>query len=496
MITLDVGSTAIKTINDHNFFMQTSEKQFIPRIDKRGKHKPKHALTDLDIKAITDHIFSIPKEMSHYTTVKKSNILPGELNVKKMWLLYKELQDEKKQRTVGYLSYLKVFNKYDLRFGSPAVDSCAKCDEFKIEIAKDPNNHMLIQERDTHLRDADTAYSMQRFDKKLAVDSNTIEACWMDMMSTIQIPRLSTSVSFYKRKLRVHAEDFFRASSKAHHISVWSELHGKKGTNDVISVLHNGLENVSDNVKHLILWMDNTSSQNKSSTLLKYLLHICTPDSILYKFQRVTLKFAPVGHTFMPCDRMFGRISQRLSAKTTICDPQEVVKIMNTEVTNLSASYLSRPEHYDWNSYLDQFYETERKFLYNLNQEPTLMATRQFSFGYTEIYDKKTRQTLLVKNKANEIRSKMTFDKDKTWSSFIIKIKSRAHPREFHEYIASEHDYNLPNKKIRDLKVLKKYIPTIYKDLPLYNLPEHEEDELGSSNDEESDESDHSTDEE
>ena len=124
------------------------------------------------------------------------------------------------------------------------------------------------------------------------------------------------------------------------------------------------------------------------------------------------------------------------------------------------------------------------------------MATRQFSFGYTEIYDQKTGQTLLVKNKANEIRSKITFDKDKTWSSFIVQVKTRAHPREFHEYIASAHNYSLSNKKIRDLKVLKRYIPTQYKDLSFYNLPEHEEDESGTSEENDESESDNSTDEE
>ena len=75
------------------------------------------------------------------------------------------------------------------------------------------------------------------------------------MMSTFQIPKLSSNVSFYKRKLRVYTEDFYRASS-AHKLYVWTEIHGSKGSNDVISVLHNRIDDVPDSVTHLILWMD------------------------------------------------------------------------------------------------------------------------------------------------------------------------------------------------------------------------------------------------
>ena len=334
---------------------------------------------------------------------------------------------------------------------------------------------MLIQAKNDHIRDADEAYAMQRFDKQLAANDKTIEATWMDMMAVIQIPKLSTNMSFYKRKLRLHAEDFYRSSSKSHHIAVWSEIHGKKGSNNVISVLHKMLENIPKIVRHLILWMDNTSSQNKCSTLLKYLLYICTPESLLYKFQRVSLRFAPVGHTYMPCDRCFGRISQKLIKKKSICDPLEVVNIINNEVTNVFASYLSRPEHYDWSSFLDQFYKSDRKFLYDSNDEPTLMGTRQISFGYTEIYDERTGQTLLLQNKSNEIRSKTIFDRYKIWSSYIIQSKTISRPKAFTKYVASEHDLVLPNKKIQDLRTLKKYVPSKCKHLSFYNLSEHDD---------------------
>ena len=135
------------------------------------------------------------------------------------------------------------------------------------------------------------------------------------MMSVQQIPKLSTGAAFYKRKYKVYNEDFYLASSDQHRMCLWGQLEGKKGANDVLSCLHNFLEEIPGTCKHLICWFDNTTSQLKNWATLCYLLHRTDSTSPLYKFEQISLKFAPPDHTFMSCDRAFANVSKQLKKK-------------------------------------------------------------------------------------------------------------------------------------------------------------------------------------
>jgi hypothetical protein len=93
------------------------------REENRGKHTPKHAATGEQVHIIQKHILSFPSEQSHYSLNKKEAILNHESDVKKMWNLYKEQEENKGQRVLGYNRYLAEFNKYGLRFAPYKTDT-------------------------------------------------------------------------------------------------------------------------------------------------------------------------------------------------------------------------------------------------------------------------------------------------------------------------------------------------------------------------------------
>jgi hypothetical protein len=87
--------------------------------------------------------------------------------------------------------------------------------------------------------------------------------------------------------------------------------------------------------------MDNTASQNKNRSLILYLLLLTDPESPLFRFERVSMKLAPVGNTYNHCDRSFAHIGEQMKKRRVIGDPKEVVEIVN-ETKNSTSTWFDR----------------------------------------------------------------------------------------------------------------------------------------------------------
>ena len=315
MLTLDIGNTSLNNLNNHNYTQSTSGAQLTTHTDSRGKHDPKHKAADSSIQIMLEHFLSFPREESHYTLAQKQTLNP-DLSVKKMHELYKDQEEGEGRRVLSYARYLQEFNKTGLKFGRYAVDECALCTELKEKMeALNPSSNPeelaefqeLEETKKEHLTQADIAYKQQKYDYELSQTSGSgVEAVWFDMAAVFQLPRLATGKAFYLRKYKTYMEGFHKGSTKENHMYLWGMLDGKKGSTEVVSALYLFLiQHVASTTKHLILWMDNAASQNKNRNLLLYMLLLTDPKSPLFRFDRVYVKFAPVGHTYNYCDRSF-----------------------------------------------------------------------------------------------------------------------------------------------------------------------------------------------
>jgi hypothetical protein len=462
--TLSIGNTTLLNLSDHIFDHRSFQQ--VERIDKRGKHRPKHGASEETSDILRRHILQFPRERSHYTLGKKEMLNPS-LNVKKMWQLYKEQEESKDRRVLLYGAYLKEFNKHGLRFAPYKTDTCGTCDELNNQLIVDPTNEELLEKKKTHLREADMGFKMQKADRESA-SAETHEAIWGDMMSVLQIPKLPTGAAFYKRKYKVYNEDFYSASRNEHNMFLWGQLEGKKGANDVISCLHQFLETVPDGCKHLICWFDGTSSQLKNTSTLLYLLHRTDSTSPLYKFERICVKHAVPGHTFMPPDRAFGDVSRKLKKHEVIGDPTEIKDIINKQSKNTKAEWIPRDHHFDWGSYLSQYYSTDKKFM-RVDDVPLLMKSRWFSFGFCQVQDENG-ESILVQQFTNEIRSRLSFNTKSEWKSFRVDKQKTKSPRSFSDFVAYPEQLHLERARIKDLAQQREWLPVKYRELDIYNL--------------------------
>lgn len=103
--------------------------------DLRGHYDHKHCrMTEEKTQVVINHIRSFKGRSSHYSLNKtKKTYLPEQLNISKMYQLYKELYG--RLHPVSYEAYRKIFNsKFNISFGYPRSDSCSTCDKHSAEI--------------------------------------------------------------------------------------------------------------------------------------------------------------------------------------------------------------------------------------------------------------------------------------------------------------------------------------------------------------------------
>lgn len=139
--------------------------EIVPSDDKRGKHTNRTNKTlDEVVNEIVDHIGSFPAESSHYSRNCNPNkkYLAPTLSISQMHRLYIEQclsKDFPNQYFIKYGVYANIFSSnFNLSFGQPPSDTCAKCDanegdeEHKIKYTRLSNNKKLTGRKLNHTK--------------------------------------------------------------------------------------------------------------------------------------------------------------------------------------------------------------------------------------------------------------------------------------------------------------------------------------------------------
>jgi hypothetical protein len=143
-------------------------------------------------------------------------------------------------------------------------------------------------------------------------DKNTLVVT-ADMMRVIPIPILSLRNSNFSEKITVYNQTYCELgeNTKAYCI-ISHEAEIRKTLNEFINFILDFIKShMCENVKNLIIWTDNCSSQNKNWRLYSSLIMIINDSSV--KLKNLSLKYLECGHTFMSSDALHGVISQKLN---------------------------------------------------------------------------------------------------------------------------------------------------------------------------------------
>ncbi|KAL4718994.1 hypothetical protein ACJJTC_012421 [Scirpophaga incertulas] len=176
-----------------------------PIDDKRGvKSGGRIAIDKEQLLQIKQFIESLPKYSSHYCRDNTSaTFLAPNLNLSIIYDLYKE----KYENHVSFFRFrLSFYKDFNLRFKKPQKDTCLRCDLYKANktIAIGEQLSSLETEHKAHLDHTYKLREQMKKDLAAAKISDSIETLTFDLEKTHCLPRLPTSVVYYKRQLNLH----------------------------------------------------------------------------------------------------------------------------------------------------------------------------------------------------------------------------------------------------------------------------------------------------
>jgi len=200
--------------------------------------------------------------------------------------------------------YRDVFvSEFNLGFFIPKKDQCVTCNIEKSRLKT--NDVAASGEYIKHIEQKNRAQLEKKGDKqRMDTDPQFLSATF-DLQSILQIPCGDTSQLYYKRKLVLHNLTIYESSSPNRAFcNVWLEVDGRRGSDEIGSILLDYLSNISDTVTHVSFFSDSCSGQNRNQFVAAVLLYATQ----ILPIHIIDQKYLIPGHTQMQCDSMHAAI--------------------------------------------------------------------------------------------------------------------------------------------------------------------------------------------
>ena len=297
----------------------------VSHTDQRGRHPPVNKLTEDTIDLVKEHINSFPKFISHYTRKDNPNrkYLSPELNLSKMYILYKDFCSQRHAEPVKISKYRDIFNtQFNLSFHRPYTDTCSTCDILKIKMdSLEPDSEekkVLLRDHEIHLRKVTAVKDLKSYATNLAKENpQSRRAICFDLQKTLPTPFLTCSKVYYLRQLWTYNLGIHDLATGIGNMYMWHEGEAAKGSQEVLSCLLKYIECLPSTVTHIDAFSDNCGGQNKN--IVKFWTYIVQHTHI----KSVDHQFLVSGHSFMECDQDFALIEKSKRKLTNIFTPDD-----------------------------------------------------------------------------------------------------------------------------------------------------------------------------
>nr|CAI5862461.1 unnamed protein product [Callosobruchus analis] len=130
------------------------------------------------------------------------------------------------------------------------------------------------------------------------------------------LPRLETfKENLFTPRIVVYNESFVPLGKKSKTYPwavLWHEGVVGRSKDDIISTFY-AFFRVNRDIKHITIWLDNCSSQNKNWSLFSFFVYIVNSSEVA--LENLTIKFFESGHTFMAADSFHHQVELSLKRK-------------------------------------------------------------------------------------------------------------------------------------------------------------------------------------
>ncbi|XP_069687825.1 uncharacterized protein [Periplaneta americana] len=429
--------------------LQKCMKSGVSPRDGRGQHGNRPWKIKEEVgKAIYDHINSFKGRSSDYSNEKTKKLyLPEELSVKKMYEMFKK---KYQNLVISYETYRTVFNtKFNIAFGYPRSDTCSACDKYTAEMkvlnARLSENNLdgdmkkqvleeinkITYNNKIHKLKAETFYTRKRNARLRSRKSEETEAICMAYQKKLCLPNISTNDVYYRRQLSVYSFNIHQLSDETSVFYTYTEDIGRKGANEVVSFLNHFVTEIMDKkVRHLEIFCDSCSGQNKNYTVLRYLNYLVNELKLL---DTVEVTFPIRGHSYMECDKNMRLINTKAVAEVPM-DWVRIVVQARCKPKPFDVVLVNQDMIGSWESFLQQKYWRKCPFL-----------TRPI------------REAIITKEHPRLIQHRDTYNG--AWISSVLRASLRIREQQSEEYPCPAYRGPLviSKEKYQDLQILKEF---------------------------------------
>lgn len=284
--TLGISPRTIRTVID----AKKLNDGIIPE-DHRGKHGKHCKLDNEMIKAVKDHIESIPKVESHYLRANTSRLfIDGGLTIAELHRNYKEVQKQNNKPAVNYDAYQRIFNHdFNIGFFRPKKDLCDQCVAY--ENAPEQEKVKLYASYKVHQEEKSLSRIEKDRDMKECQDPQSTKiVCTYDLQAVLPCPLGNSSAFFYKSRLNCYNFTISNAKYRETTCYFWHEGLGNRGSIEIGSCVYSYLLEVANNYPgcDVIFYSDNCCGQQKNRFVFA-----------MYHFAVTKLNINSIQHNFL-----------------------------------------------------------------------------------------------------------------------------------------------------------------------------------------------------
>ncbi|XP_049693296.2 uncharacterized protein LOC126053898 [Helicoverpa armigera] len=284
--TLGISPRTIRTVID----AKKLNDGIIPE-DRRGKHDKHCKLDNEVIKAVRDHIESIPKVESHYLRANTTRLfIDGGLTIAELHRNYKEVQAQNNKPAVNYDAYQRIFNHdFNIGFFRPKKDLCDQCVAY--ENAPAQEKEKLYASYKVHQEEKSLSRIEKDRDMKECQDpQSTNIVCTYDLQAVLPCPLGNSSAFFYKSRLNCYNFTISNAKDRETKCYFWHEGLGHRGSIEIGSCVYSYLLEVANKYPgyNVIFYSDNCCGQQKNRFIFA-----------MYHFAVTKLNINSIEHKFL-----------------------------------------------------------------------------------------------------------------------------------------------------------------------------------------------------
>ncbi|XP_030609211.1 uncharacterized protein LOC115796879 [Archocentrus centrarchus] len=310
------------------------------------------------------HIQSFACRASHY--IRRGDpgrkFLPSDLNVAVMHRMFLEQNHEQ----LSYALYRSIFvHDFNLAFGHPAKDVCSSCVKYRVavkdtELSAEEKRNKILQYT-VHRRQARQLYQL------LNDVGESFTVCF-DIMENLVLPESGVGQTYSSKQLYFCVFGVVRHRGTEHPLSrhdinlyTWLECENSKDRNIITSALQHYFATVARvdlcQCQSLRLFSDSCYVQNEDINVLSMLFAL---RSQLFPQLSITYFFPVRGHSFLPANRVLGRIEQDIQKHPSILLLDDYTKILQRHGT--VHQHGKDWQSYDFTKEAASFTTTQRTF--------------------------------------------------------------------------------------------------------------------------------------